>query len=309
MPTSRLNPFSPTVWWRITRFNGNANDESGNGHDGNAVNVALAADRFGVANKCYQFNGTNSHIDIGNSIQLGRTNDAMTISVWFLVIPIFNPQFDPAFQIITDYYGPDGHVGSGDAYFFASLYFDGPYQAVTNQVYFDNRSYPVSFENISHAVVNDNQWHSCVVVVDGLGTTKMYIDGVPNSQAAYDAALNYLDQQYWRIGACQWNNQIWNVLNGFIDDVRIYNRALSASEVQQLYLYEAAPIVSLLKAVKPAFDQLRIGTNYQLQVSSDLNSWTNQGAAFIATNSSMVWPQYFDVDNWNQLFFRLQVAP
>jgi len=99
------------------------------------------------------------------------------------------------------------------------------------------------------------------------------------------------------------------VLNGFIDDVRIYNRALSASEVQQLYLYEAAPIVSLLKAVKPAFDQLRIGTNYQLQVSSDLNSWTNQGAAFIATNSSMVWPQYFDVDNWNQLFFRLQVAP
>jgi len=66
------------------------------------------------------------------------------------------------------------------------------------------------------------------------------------------------------------------------------------------------PSLTLVKAVKPSFSNLTLGTNYQLQVSTDLNSWTNQGAAFTATNSSMVYPQYFDVDNWNQLFFRLQ---
>jgi hypothetical protein len=71
----------------------------------------------------------------------------------------------------------------------------------------------------------------------------------------------------------------------------------------------AQPSVNLIKAVVPTFADLLIGTNYQLQVSSSVNTWTNQGLAFRATNSSMVYPQYWGVDNWGKLFFRLQVAP
>jgi hypothetical protein len=63
--------------------------------------------------------------------------------------------------------------------------------------------------------------------------------------------------------------------------------------------------IGLIKAVKPSFSGLSVGTNYQLQVSGDLNTWTNQGAAFTATNASMIYPQYWDVANWNQFFFRL----
>jgi hypothetical protein len=73
--------------------------------------------------------------------------------------------------------------------------------------------------------------------------------------------------------------------------------------------YTLEPSVSLVKAVKPSFYNLSPGTNYQLQVSADLSTWTNQGSAFTATNSSMVYPQYWDVDSWGQLFFRLQVTP
>jgi hypothetical protein len=51
---------------------------------------------------------------------------------------------------------------------------------------------------------------------------------------------------------------------------------------------------------------LSVGTNYQLQVSGDLNTWTNQGSVFTATNASMIYPQYWDVANWNQIFFRLE---
>jgi hypothetical protein len=96
---------------------------------------------------------------------------------------------------------------------------------------------------------------------------------------------------------------------GSMHSARIYNRALSTNEVQQLYAYESQPIVSLKKAVYPSFANLFLGTNYQLQVSTDLNTWTNSGSAFTPTNSVMDYPQYFDVDNWNQLFFRLQAAP
>ena len=46
-----------------------------------------------------------------------------------------------------------------------------------------------------------------------------------------------------------------------------------------------------------------------MQISDDLKTWTNYGTAFTATNISMVYPQYFDVDNWGQLFFRVQSVP
>jgi hypothetical protein len=72
------------------------------------------------------------------------------------------------------------------------------------------------------------------------------------------------------------------------------------------------PVLALMLgsgAVTPSFNHLLLGTNYQLQVSSDFTTWTNQGSPFTATNSSIIYPQYFDVDNWNQLFFRLQVSP
>jgi hypothetical protein len=96
---------------------------------------------------------------------------------------------------------------------------------------------------------------------------------------------------------------------GKIDDVRVYDLALSAVEVQQLFVDESGPQVTLVQAVMPSFSNLSLGTNYQLQVSGNLNSWTNQGAAFTATNSTMIYPQYFNVSNWSQLYFRLQVAP
>ncbi len=69
------------------------------------------------------------------------------------------------------------------------------------------------------------------------------------------------------------------------------------------------PKASLIKAVKPSFSNLFLGTNYQLQVSTDLNTWTNHASPFTPTNTVMDYPQYFDVDNWGQLFFRLQVSP
>ena len=76
-----------------------------------------------------------------------------------------------------------------------------------------------------------------------------------------------------------------------------------------LGLVSITPQVNLVKAVKPSFSNLTINYNYQLQVSSDFHNWTNEGAPFTATNSSMVYPAYWDVENWAKLFFRLQFAP
>ena len=44
-------------WWP---FNGNANDESGNGNNATEIQATPAADRFGNPGKAYDFNGVNS---------------------------------------------------------------------------------------------------------------------------------------------------------------------------------------------------------------------------------------------------------
>jgi hypothetical protein len=77
-----------------------------------------------------------------------------------------------------------------------------------------------------------------------------------------------------------------------------------------LYAYESpGPRVALLKAVKPLFSKLVTGSTYQLQHSADMANWTNAGFAFEATDTEMVYPQYWDVDNWYGLFFRVIPLP
>jgi hypothetical protein len=46
-----------------------------------------------------------------------------------------------------------------------------------------------------------------------------------------------------------------------------------------------------------------------LQVSGNVMNWTNHGSAFMATSTKMVYPQYWNTDNWGSVFFRLQAAP
>ena len=64
-------------WWP---FNGNANDESGNGNNGTVNGATLTTDRFGNLNKAYSFDGNdNIEIDNWNSIQ-GNSN--FSVSCW-----------------------------------------------------------------------------------------------------------------------------------------------------------------------------------------------------------------------------------
>jgi hypothetical protein len=143
-----------------------------------------------------------------------------------------------------------------------------------------------------------------VTVWDGTNES-VFINGAFDSSIAAQGTLVQASVPV-TIGA---NPGFYQYFGGKIDAVRIYNRAISESEVQQLYVYESGPQVSLIEAVMPSFSNLTLGSNYQLQVSGNLNTWTNQGPAFIATNTTMVYPQYFNVANWGQLFFRVQVAP
>ena len=65
-------------WWP---FNGNANDESGNGNNGTVNGATLSIDRFGQSNKAYDFNGTSNFIQMAPISALNNLSE-LTISTW-----------------------------------------------------------------------------------------------------------------------------------------------------------------------------------------------------------------------------------
>jgi Concanavalin A-like lectin/glucanases superfamily len=273
-------------------FNGNAHDASGNGHDGTNHGGVLVPDRFGYPNQAYLFGGPAAYITAPFSSSV--FNGDFTVSVWFNAYDIAD-----AWPALLEEAGNSAFR-----------------MQIVGQT---SGAYPYSIGRLvayaAHGGPNKD-WEMFVppptlntfyqVVVERAGTNvTMYLNAQLGATGQVSSPTVEPGNTLW-IGRSETEDVPGAyVFHGVIDDIRIYNRALSSNEVAQLYAIESGPRVDLLKAVKPSFFGLLLGTNYQLQVSGDLSAWTNQGSAFTATNTTMIYPQYFDVDNWRSLFFRL----
>jgi hypothetical protein len=279
-------------------FNGNALDASGNGNNGIVHGVTVTADRFGSPASSYDFDGTNSYIDIPQNSVLNSLTSNLTLSAWIWQ----RGDIPDGYSIISK-----SETRFGNGWMFDTCNCSTP-APVGHRLRLQTGGNNSSCNVPGGTDFSMMQWHHVVATVSGT-VGKVYLDG--NLDGLGDVGnipVNTLDVFIGYTHPTEGADlDAW--FNGVIDDVRIYNRALSSNEVAQLYAIESGPRVDLNKAVKPSFFSLSLGTNYQMQISGDLNTWTNYGAAFMATNTSMVYPQYFDVDNWNSLFFRLQVSP
>jgi len=101
-------------WWP---FNGNANDESGNGNNGTVNGAALTADRNGHPNSAYNFNGSSSYISLSQPFFNGNsTVGEMSMSVWFRIYdyPVGNSYYlstkEGFWRTIGLAIGPDGAI-------------------------------------------------------------------------------------------------------------------------------------------------------------------------------------------------------
>jgi len=282
-------------------FNGNANDASGNGNNGTVTSAALAADRFGNPNSAYAFDGVSSLITVPDSPSLRVTND-ITVTCW---LSFSQTNFGGAG---VRFVGKGGDCGRN-----YGLWLDqGAYWMF--QQFAPEGGCVGCQENTAGTtpvVAALGKWYQMVGVRSG-SVSRLYVDGVlVRERSPTCSASTYSGNEPLIIGAPGYSNpqQNLHLMQGGLDDIRIYNRAFSSNEVAQLYAIESGPRVDLIKAVKPSFSNLSVGVNYQLQLSGNFNTWTNEGSPFSATNASMVYPKYFDVENWSQLFFRVKVVP
>ena len=267
-------------------FNGNANDASGNGH--NAVvnsNTVLTANQLGVANSAYHFQGAKMQF-VNIPVNLAGP---CSFGLWLKLYAYYDGSV--VAELNDTNYDCDGEPLFAE--YNASLTCSGC----------GGGWGPLSFGPESQLL---NTWHHIFLSIAAGGQTTLYLDGVTMiNKMVSEQATTFANLTLGAVGNTSAGTAQFSTVD--LDDVRIYNRALSSAEVEQIYAFESGgPHIDLVKAVKPSFSNLYLGTNYQLQISTDLVNWTNSGSAFTATNSSMVSTQYFDVPNWNQLFFRLQ---
>jgi hypothetical protein len=198
-------------------FNGNANDESNGGKNGTISGAVLTTDRFGVANKAYDFNGTNAFISVPGAFPI--TND-FTISFW--------TQSQNTLAEGTVLGDGSNDIGGND--------FNLSLNANNVNVRAD-KSGTNLWENfnISNEKITGNWSHviwkmtptSSSIYVNGklIGTTN-----VRGSNLGFHDARSYFGVR----GV--WTGYLDKYFKGKLDDIAMYNRSLTDAEIQQLYV-------------------------------------------------------------------------
>lgn len=199
-------------------FNGNANDESTNSNNGTVIGATLTSDRFGNSNSAYSFDG-NDYIDIGNNFENSPTS--ISYSAWI------KTSYDtPSAQANVILSRKETMVGSSCM---TLLITQNEYASVglnSHQHYTTWPEYAVA--------INDGNWHFVVATKNG-DTLTIYVDGVAGG--TFDDSLSLYSTDRFFIGL----DKVWydvggyGYFNGSIDDVRIYNKALTVSEIDALY--------------------------------------------------------------------------
>jgi hypothetical protein len=192
-------------WWP---FNGNANDESGNGNDGTVNGATLTEDRFANSQQAYSFDGSGIEVPM---TELLHNLPVRTFSCWFLA----NGGQSGGRIYETTYL--NGGIGMINGQM-QNWYYNGPYHC--NTPYFNAGALQT--------------WHSLVYICDAsIGQARVYLDGemiVENMGDPYNAPQNW-QNAFMRFGRGAQNEYF----NGKIDDIAIYNRALTPQEIQNLY--------------------------------------------------------------------------
>lgn len=206
-------------------FSGNANDASGNGHNGTVYGATLTADRFGNPGSAYSFDGLNDYVRVPDDPQLDGMN-ALTLSLWVKIDSVDHPEA----EVLNKYFH------------YSDTRFDDSYNmgidraAGGGQTAFQYATADGYVIKISSVVIPLNSWYHIAGVYTGTKGS-IYIDGSlatlwrddPESPGPLNSIADDL-----LIGCGNSPGGLLKFFDGSIDDVRIYNRALSPTEIEEL---------------------------------------------------------------------------
>ena len=185
-------------------ISGKVKDRSGQGNDGSPSGIATSTFyTTGKTGQAFNFDGVNDYVSIPN-----QDRNTLSASMWIRRMGQFGTINNSRLLM---------GQSSGWAWYIQS----------------DNQEFGkagVSAAADSSTKITDTKWHHIAVTYDG-STTRYYLDGNADGSPAYSTTFNNGGAVYG-IGS---DPTFGGFFNGYIDDVRIYNRVLTGSEITQLY--------------------------------------------------------------------------
>jgi hypothetical protein len=210
-PSSTINSGLVGFW----PFNGNANDESGNGKNGTVNGATLTNDRFGNNNRSYNFNGVNNYITVSN---FSVNFSSFTLSFWTR----FNNN-NIIQRIISQKWDCDNNIGA-----LGTHISDDPTDnkikfgiSIRSTVNVENKIWDNSLPSL-------NQWINYTITFSNNKLT-IYKNGILNSVAQTNSGLKQVTNNLYFGG-----DECGYPFFGVLDDIRIYNRALTQEEITYL---------------------------------------------------------------------------
>ena len=206
------NPFPDGGGVALYQLNGDATDVSGN-YNGTATNVTYGAGQFGQA---AQFNGTSSYIDISSLAASIVDNQNLSISGWFKTGLLQD-------QVVVE-------LGQYSGGVFRIIILNT--SKILGQL---TTSAPSAYNLISTDSYNLNSWNHFVLTFNG-SSSSLFLNNINQGSLSSSYNINTNDTGF--IGKSVNTGVSQTYLNGSIDQVRIFNRALRPYEVEALYTEE-----------------------------------------------------------------------
>jgi len=238
---SQIPDYVPTdglvAWYP---FDGNANDESGNGNDGVVYGAELTIDRLGLENSAFTFDGYTHHVGIDDQPQMLPSQ--ISLSAWV--------------NIPSDYTGGNA-VGRviRSRFFGYTLTFLETSQSMVFELFTSSSS--STLVSTADVAVNDDNWHHFVGTFDGQ-TARLFMDGTQVDAQETAGSSIYYASDGLVVFAKDGNNQHPSTAHyqGDIDDVGFWNRALTESEITLLYSW--VPPSGCIDELACNFDSLAV---------------------------------------------------
>ncbi|HET7116108.1 MAG TPA: LamG domain-containing protein [Hanamia sp.] len=247
---------SDTVMGKLTKgliayynFNGgNTNDSSGNSNNIVFNSATPTTDRFGNPNNAFLFDGSSSYMQVKNSPSLNPDN----ITMYAIVKPLgFYQGPCHGNQILSKGYPyningfyqlnffPIGNDAGGGA---CALTIDSTKEFFVGG-FGDNNPQGSSAgapgnSSIDSVYIQKNQWYTLVYTYDG-STSKFYVNGALASSIPNAKPITFTPNSYDLLIGKHENPLYPYYFKGVIDEIRIYNRAITDQEVGYLNIFRS----------------------------------------------------------------------
>ena len=236
----------PVGHWRFDEGSGTvAVDSSGKGNDGTILgNAAWVTGRIGSA---LDFDGSDDIVILDDDPSLD-IEDALTICLWVNAPDVVAPN-----HMVTKQ--PSGTAGTN---------YPGNYEfrIKSNTIQFLHQTSQGTNYSLyqSASPIMAGEWHHAAVSIVEGGFVELYLDGASAGSVAQSGTLGVLNDESLRIGG----RKDSKFFNGILDDVYIYNRALTPDQIEGL---RDGIVPAFSKAEKPSMQD---GAVYE-------NTWATLG--------------------------------